>query len=241
MNVNGNENVNKKQKPTDRSPWAFDQIAPTAIVMVLLSIVTTVARGADATQPATAPSISVAIDPTTPKGALKSLAVAMDGGDAQAIRSLLQTSSPLEERMVGAMTDEAAAIAAFNRSMIKRFGIAEAAAALGGDPAEQLKQSMHNIDTASERIDGDTATISTGPSETMTLKKSNGTWRVSVAALSPGTTPAAVDERIAVVTAQMKAMQDVTAGILAGKYATATDAVAAIRARLGGPPPATSP
>src|SRR5207248_2950551 len=158
-----------------------------------------IARGADTTQPATVPSISVAIDPTTPKGALKSLAVAMDGGDGQAIRSLLLTNSPLEERMVSAMTDEAAAIAAFNHSMIGHFGAAQAATALGGDPAEQLKQSMHNIDAASERIDGDTAVISTGPTETMTLKKANGAWRISVAALSPGTTPAAVDERIAVV------------------------------------------
>jgi hypothetical protein len=207
----------------------------------MISLVAGLARGAETTQPTTTTSMSAMIDPTTPKGALKSLAVAMDGGDGQAIRSLLQTNSPLEERMVNAMTDEAAAIAAFNRSMIARFGPAQATAALGGDPAEQLKQSMHNIDAASERIDGDTATISTGPTETMTLKKANGVWRVSVAALSPGTTPAAVDERIAVVTSQMKAMQDVTAGIAAGKYATAAEAVAAIRARLGGPPPATAP
>jgi hypothetical protein len=145
----------------------------------------------------------------------------------------------MEERMVNAMTDEAAAIAQFNRAMITHFGQEQAAKALGGDPAEQLKQSMHNIDAATERVDGDTATISTGPTETMTLKRANNAWRVSVAALSPGTTPAAVDERIAVVANQMKAMHDVTTGINAGKYATAADAVAAIRTRLGGPPATT--
>jgi hypothetical protein len=100
---------------------------------------------------------------------------------------------------------------------------------------------MQNIDAATERVDGNTAVISTGPTETMTLKKSNGSWRVSVAALSPNTTPAAVDERIAVLSTQMKAMREVTVGIVAGKFNTANDAVAAVRAKLGGPPPATGP
>jgi hypothetical protein len=131
-----------------------------------------------------------------------------------------------------------------NKAIFARFGAEQAKAALGGDPAEMLKQSMTTIDAASEKVDGDTAVISTAAQESMTLKKVNGAWKISVSDLSRGSTPAAIDERVAMLSNQMKAMQDVTAGVNAGKYATANEAVAAIRTRLGGPPqpaPATNP
>ena len=210
--------------------------------ILAVTLIAPAAAVAQATQPASA--AAVAVDTTTPKGALKSLAVAMDAGNAPAIRSLLLTTNASEEKMVGAMADVAANIAAMNKAITTRFGQEQAKQALGGDPAEMLKQSMLTIDAATEKVDGDTAIVSTPSQESMTLKKVGSGWKISVADLSRGSTPAAVDERVAALSAQMKAMQEVTAGVAAGKYATANDAVAAIRTRLGGPaqpPPATKP
>lgn len=216
-------------------------------LLVLISIVAgaILAPIALAAPPSTTASGEAAtLDTATPKGALKSLAVAMDAGDAPAIRALLLTSTPSEEKMAATMADVAASISALNRAVLTRFGHDQAVAALGGDPSEMLKQSLSTIDAASERLEGDSATVSTPASESMMLRKQNGAWRILVSDLSKGSTPAAVDERVAMLSTQMKAMRDVTAGVVAGKYTSAADAVAAVRTRLGGPAqtaPSTEP
>lgn len=206
------------------------------LVIVALSGTLAIAQSS---QPA-----AVAVDTSTPKGALKSLAVAMDAGDAAAIRSLLQATSPSEQKMVGAMSELAANIAAMNKAVIVRFGRDKALKALGGDPAEMLKQSLSTIDAAAERIEGDSALVSTPAKESMTLKKVEGGWKVSMADLSKGSTPAAVDERVAELSRQMKAMREVTAEMTAGAFKDADEALAAVRTRMGGSPqtaPATAP
>jgi hypothetical protein len=177
---------------------------------------------------------AVPADPSTPRGALKALATAMTAGDADAIQRLLLANTPTEQRMVGLMSDMAVSIAQLNKAMIGRFGRKPAAAVLGGDPDETMARSLADLDAATERIDGDTATVGT-VSQSFTLKKTaNGEWRIAVSEMSKDTTSAQVEEKATVLSGQMKAMHEITTGIAAGKYATAADAASALHAKMGG-------
>jgi hypothetical protein len=177
---------------------------------------------------------AVPADPSTPRGALKALATAMTAGDAETIQRLLQANTPTEQRMVSLMSDMAVSIAQLNKAMIGRFGRKPASAVLGGDPDETLARSLSDLDAASERIDGDTATVGT-VSQSFTLKKTaNGEWRIAVSEMSKDTTSAQVEEKATVLSGQMKAMHEITTGIADGKYATAADAASALHAKMGG-------
>ncbi len=207
-----------------------------AFVSILSLAVANLASG-QTSQPTTAP-----VDATTPKGALKSLAIALDAGDSTAIHNLVNSASPMEDKLVGVMSDMAVTIAGLNKAMVGKFGKEQAAGALGGDPSEMLKQSLMTIDGATEKIDGESATVSISPNPqgAMSLKKIGGLWKVSVADQTKGLTAPQVDENVAMMGTQMKTLHELTADISAGKYATALDAAAALRGRMGGPPPTTA-
>lgn len=177
---------------------------------------------------------SAALEPTTPKGALKALALAMDHGDADAIRHLMDASTPLQSRMVEVTSEMAAVMADLNRAMAAQFGAAQTQAVLNVSP-EQLKQSFTDIDAASETITGDTATVSIAPTDrgTMALHRVNGTWKVSLQKRLDQLTPQQVDEDVAMLSSQIEGMRQVIAAVRAGKYATAADAGAALHARMG--------
>jgi hypothetical protein len=222
---------------------------------IALTLVATIspwqALAADSSSSSSSPS-TLPAEPTTPRGALKALAVAMNAGDANAIHRLLLTRSDTEQRMVDLMSDMAVAIAELNRAMVARFGRTQAAAVLGGDPDQTLARSLGDLDHAAERIQGNTAVVvgtpggggAGGPAgqDSFTLKKGDdGVWRVAVSTMSNQTTPQQVEEKAAVLGVQMRAMREVTTAIAAGKYATAEEAAAALHSKMGGPPPATEP
>src|ERR1700722_19177289 len=85
--------------------------------------------GGQATQGAGGPA-----DASTPKGALKAFAIALDAGDEARIRSLVDVTSPLEQKMVQAITQMAAATAQWKHAMAARFGAAAAQSAMGESP-----------------------------------------------------------------------------------------------------------
>ena len=201
----------------------------TLAIAFTFTVIAPVRLRADATSRPAVPA-----DPSTPRGALKALATAMTAGDADTIKRLLLAGTPTEQRMVSLMSDMAVSIAQLNKAMIGRFGRKPASAVLGGDPDETLARSLADLDAATERIDGDTATVGTVSQSFMLKKAANGEWRIAVSEMSKDTTSAQVEEKATVLSGQMKAMHEITTGIADGKYATAADAASALHAKMGG-------
>jgi hypothetical protein len=209
------------------------------IISAVVSGLTVIAT-AQTTQSITAPA-----DASTPKGALKALALALDAGDQPRIKSLMNVTSPMEQKMVDATSEMAVSIAKLKHAMSSKFGESATQTAMGDSP-EVLQKSLATIDSAEEKVDGDIALVSLSatPREAMSLKKVSGSWKVSVAdqVKDEGLTPPQVDEKMSMVTAQSKLLNDVTAEVESGKYATATDATAALRGKMsGGHDAATAP
>ena len=188
-----------------------------AAIGVLLGCVTGFA--APATTTTTAPA-----DPVTPRGALKLFAKALDDGDRAGVRAMLQAENAHEEKLAAATAELAEATAVLRKAASGAFG-EEKARPLGVDPAGAAA-AQARIDAATERIEGDSATLRTPDSEGPPLKliKRDGKWRVPVAELTKDVEPADLDRNIADMTWQSKQMRDLAAEVSAKKYATATEA-----------------
>jgi hypothetical protein len=184
----------------------------------------------------------VSADSTTPKGALKALALAINDGDGPRIRGLLTATTPNEQKMVDAMSDTAVALAGLGRAMVDRFGQEQTNSAMG-DTAGQLKQSLANIDSGKEKIVDDSAvvTIAPGPRGTMLLKKVDGAWKLSLAERTQSLAPQQIDAYMNTLASQLKALGDVTADVRAGKYDTAGQAVKSLGSKMNASPAPASP
>jgi len=202
-----------------------------AIVFSICLLLSVSARG-QATQPATA-----AVEPSTPKDALKALASALDAGDGARIRSLMNVTSPMEKKMVDASSEMAVAFAEFKYAMNHKFGEAPTLAAMG-DSSGELRASFARIDAAEQKLDGDVAlvSLSSAPRESMSLLRVSGVWKISVAqqVKDEGLTPQQVDEKMASVSVQTRMLKDLAAEVSSGKYANAADAEAALRGKMSG-------
>src|SRR5688572_20687621 len=82
-----------------------------------------------AAAPTTAP-----FDQSTPKGALKIFARALDTGDRKVILEILACDSDQDKKVAAATADLAEAAAQLRAAAIKHFG-QDKSRALGGDPA----------------------------------------------------------------------------------------------------------
>jgi hypothetical protein len=177
-----------------------------------------------ATRPATAPVTTAPVDPTTPKGALKSLAQALDAGDRSAVLNLLSASSPQEQKIADATADLAVATAALRRAAIKSFG-EQASRALGVDLGA-TPEAMARIDAARVELDGDKATVRTAEAEgpPMVLVRRDGAWRLQVALLIKDVEAADIERSLHDVADQTRLLRELTAEVIAGKFKTAAEA-----------------
>jgi hypothetical protein len=202
--------------------------AITSIVMLAIAV----AVKGQATQPTTG-----AVEPTTPKGALKALTIALDAGDRERIRSLMYATSPMEQKMVDATSEMAASVADLKHAMKSKFGELATLSAMG-DSSDALEKGLAGIDSAEQKVAGDMAMVSLSsmPRESMTLVKTGDTWKISVTqqVKDEGLTPQQVDEKMATVISQSRMLRDLSSDVTAGKYATASDAAAALRAKMSG-------
>ena len=69
-----------------------------------------------------------------PKAALRALAVAMEGGDAEGIRGNLSFKGEQETRMVEAIVEYATALASLRQVALKTYGPEGAKAIIGDEP-----------------------------------------------------------------------------------------------------------
>ena len=199
----------------------------------------------------TEPGKAVTVDLSSPKAAVKTLASAQVAGDEKAMRAALIATGETEEKMSSAMVELAVALADFDKAMVARYGPAETVKIMG-DPGENLKEILDVIDRATEKVDGEQATLMSNPSAqgTMALKRVNGQWRVVVADLAKAGSPDDVRRTLESETKGAATFRDLTADVTSGKLPTADAAGQAMKMRMtamnagqqppaaGGPPAA---
>ena len=186
---------------------------------------------AAATMPTSAPS--VAIDPSTPRGALKSLINAMETGDGDKLRSLIATTNPSEDKMVSAMAEMSQAQKKFRDAASSAFG--NDATQLTGDTSSASAEGMSKIDAAKETINGDSAIVDSGPKSgtpPLTLTKSGGTWKIPIQQLSRGIDADSINQRLGDLSMMTGLINESATEIGKGTYKTPQEAGKAIQAKM---------
>jgi hypothetical protein len=179
----------------------------------------------------TAPT-TTATDPSTPKGSLKSFALALDAGEKKGIRDLLLATNPQEEHLADATAELAESAAALRRAAITAFG--EEKSRPLGVASSGTKEALSRIDTATEKIDGDTVTLREAQSDGPPLKlvRKNGKWLMPVAELTKEVEAADLERNIADMVWQSKQMSELASEVAAGKFAGAVEARQALDRRI---------
>jgi hypothetical protein len=185
------------------------------------------------------------IDPTSPKGAMKSFYDAMEAGDASAVRALFYAANDPEKALADAYTAQLTAAKALGEAAKNKYGATGDALSKGMPVRDEIAR----LNTAEVTIDGDNAALKfPGQPKPLHMVKSEGRWRLSIADFAGAT-----QENIASQTAVIKEMAGVftavAADITADKYPTAPDAQRALQQKLGGVlfntlqkhPPTTAP
>ena len=180
-----------------------------------------------ATAPTSAPATAATtapIDPSTPKGSLKAFALALDAGEKAGVRKLLLATNPKEEQLADATAELAESAAALRRAAITAFG--EEKSRPLGVASSGTKDALARIDTAVEKIEGDTVTLREQQSDGPPLKliKKDGKWLMPVSELTKDVEAADLERNIADMVWQSKQMRELATDVAAGKFAGATEA-----------------
>ena len=172
---------------------------------------------------ATAPT-SAPVDQTTPKGALKMLARALEAGDRKQVLELLHADSPGERKIAEATAGLAEATAELRRASIGAFG-ETASSALGVNMAA-VSDAMARVDASVEKIDGHKATVTspTDPADSMMLVQHDAKWRVPMAQISGAINESDLDKNLRDSTEQARLLKGLAGEVAAGKFKTAIEA-----------------
>jgi hypothetical protein len=208
------------------------------VICAALGLIGLAARPAGAAAPATAPAkpataraaaaatspTSAPVDQSTPKGALKMLARALETGDRKVLLELLDAGSPSERKIAEATAGLAEATAELRRASAKAFG-ETAARPLGVDVAA-VADAMARVDASVEKIDGDQATVTStlDPTDSMLLVQRDRKWRVPMAQISGAINAADLEKNLHDTDEQVKLLKALAGEVAAGKYKTAIEA-----------------
>jgi hypothetical protein len=191
--------------------------------------VTFLARAAFA---ADAPAATQPIDQTTPKGALKVFTRAIQTADTAKVRACLHTANNAEEDYAKGYAAVSVGVGKLRGALVAKFGEEAGAAFKQGSESEQMKR----IDAATEKIDGEQAsvTMAAPESETIQLVKVNGAWKLSISKMIARKSAQQVKDDIKAMTTYSAALNDTSKEITAGKYADAKAAMEALQKKLKG-------
>ena len=185
-------------------------------------------------RPSTGPATTqvVAADPSTPKGALKLLAQALDAGDRAKVLELLATDTEAERKWAQATAELAEATAALRRSASDAFG-AEASRPLGVDRAA-TGDAFARIDAATVTLTGDKASVRAASEDgpPLVLIRRDRTWRVPVSEFSKDVETADLDRATRALADETRLLRELAVEIAAAKYKTSTDARQALDRRI---------
>ena len=173
-----------------------------------------------ATSPTSAP-----VDQSTPKGALKVLARALEAGDRKTLLELLDAGSPSERKIAEATAGLAEATAELRRAAVQAYG--ETASRPLGVDAAAVPDAMARVDASVEKIDGNQATVTStvDPTDAIRLVQRDAKWRVPMAQISGAAIDAAdLDKNLRDTAEHVKLLKGLAGEVSAGKYKTAMDA-----------------
>jgi hypothetical protein len=166
-----------------------------------------------------------------PKAALRALAVAMEGGDAEGIRGNLSFKGEQETRMVEAIVEYATALASLRQVALKTYG-PEGAKAIIGDVAEVSAATTKRIDQATVRQEGDVAVVQPPQGQAMQLAKIDGKWKLPIGQAVRSTEAGVLEENIATISAQARIVKECTGDMSAGKFRSSDEAWASMMSRM---------
>jgi hypothetical protein len=200
-----------------------------AWIILLLSqlLLIAAAQGQPATTATSAPA-AVPSDQSTPRGALKMLTIAMNQGDGDTMRAILNPTTPVEKRMVEALAAQRQAIHQLKEKSDAAFG-QNGSLKIVGDMDETQAQSIASITEMSEQIEGDQAVIVDGADQ-LKFKKLNGKWVFPISSM-PHVDFDDADGAIARMTQMAKIFNDVSSAIEAGKYKSPDEAAQDLKAK----------
>src|SRR5688572_1192080 len=208
-------------------------VAPAAAQTAAPATAATVAATAPTTTaPATAPATTnAAHDLSTPKGAVRSLATAMQSGDRDALLAVLHATSPTETRLANVMAELAEAMASLSRNAVTAYG-EEGARPVTGD-ANDAADALARLDAALVKEQGDSATVGATEGDAgVSLVRVDGKWKFPVAALIKNADEAAVAQRLSDVEAQVGLFTEAAAEVKQGKYKTGDEVRQALDQRI---------
>lgn len=217
------------------SAWCTAQEAPPATPAAPVPAETTPSDAAtapaDAVTTAPATTQAVPVDQTTPRGALKVLASAMEAGDKEKILGVFHTTSPLEERMASAMAEMASAVAKLRKVTTEAYGEAGARELIGELPPPG--ESDRLVDSATETITEKNATVQLGAeSPPAKLIQVDGQWKFPVSELAQGVPPEAISRDVEFNMGQAAAIDAIAEEIAQKKYSSAAEVRTALESKL---------
>jgi hypothetical protein len=167
---------------------------------------------------------SAPVDQSTPKGALKMLARALESGDRTILLELLHADTPNERKIAEVTAGLAEATAELRRAAVKAYG-EEASRPLGVDKAA-VGDAMARVEASTETLDGDKATVTspTDPSDSLLLVQRDAKWRVPMAQISGAVNAADLDKNLRDSAEQVKLLKGLAGEVAAGKFKTAIEA-----------------
>jgi hypothetical protein len=162
-----------------------------------------------------------AVDRSTPRGALLVMVNAMWNGDAQKYVESFEFTSNEELKLKATLERVVAANARFKRAVSDKFGAAAADAIVSSLP---LMASPELIDSAAEKLEGDSATLALGNGPPVQLSKVDGEWMATV----EGVFHMKLSVMDQILSQAIGALDETSAGIRRNKYQTTTEAVNAM-------------
>ena len=167
-------------------------------------------------------------DRATPKGAAQAFYAAVERADREAIRAAMLTENAQQEKLADSFADV----------IVAGRKLAKAAAGKYGQAGEALGQGMvdradiERIDDTAIKVQGDTATIQVVNSlMPLKLRRVDGVWKLLVMDYA-GATEENLPKQVVLLQNIATALNDAAEEISADKYASASDAEAAITAKL---------
>ena len=154
-----------------------------AMLVVLLGLIT-VAHA----QPASKPADSA----KSPKETLKDEDAIARSGNVEKDRAFYRAANDQEKKLADAIADADVALARLQKAVEQKFGKALASEVVHAAGA----QDVADIDAATEKVDGDKATIEwkRKESQPITMVNVNGNWKISLSDMLKGLEPKEVDE-----------------------------------------------
>ena len=199
-----------------------------ALVVSTITFAAPVTRAAavvPATRPATATTpTSAPVDPSTPKGALKTLTRALEAGDRKTLLEMFAADSPAEQKIAEATAGLAEATAELRRASVKTFG-EQASRPLGVD-GHAVDEAFARVDASTETIDGDKATV-TSPEQqgdSLQLVRKDAKWRVPMSQIAGPAKGPELDQQLRESAEQAKLLRELAGDVTAGKYKSAIEA-----------------